>query len=281
MVYKELEGAGIPVFNELRRGLTALANVTKSGLYLQNPEKRSSEGLDMARFTMPELPLEDFRTLNEYKAKQLLAKVGFNSPKGYLVTTPEEVADATRRLNFPLVMKLQSHLLLHKSDNGLVKLNIQNENEAANSFYELIKKGVSLVSREQVQGVLVEEMVRAGIEVIVGARTDQVFGSTVMFGLGGIYVELFKDVSFRVAPVTVDEALNMVNDVAASAILEGFRGGPRYDVEGLADVIVRVSALIYKYHDQLREIEINPLMVLPKGQGVVVLDALVVGDQLR
>ncbi|OPY89477.1 MAG: succinyl-CoA synthetase subunit beta [Syntrophaceae bacterium PtaU1.Bin231] len=275
-LYVELGDAGIPVFRDLGRGLTALAHITSAAGYLANTRdftKEESPALEIPRFQPG-----DFDNLTEYETKKVLAQTGLRVPRGALVRTAGEVAASAEKIGFPLVMKLQSPKLLHKTEHGLVKLNVRTQEEAQQAFAEMMQKASALVTPSDVRGVLLEETVANGVEVIVGARLDGSFGPTVMFGLGGIYVELFKDVAFRLSPVTVDEALGMIREVRSSSMLTGFRGGFRYDVKALADAIVKISRIISRHGDLIRELEINPLMVLPEGKGVVAVDALVVGQ---
>jgi acetyltransferase len=274
-LYVELEEAGIPVFRELGRGLTALAHVTSASKFLTNARDFTKE--ETTTLEIPSFKPGDFDNLTEFETKGILARVGLRVPRGILVSVAGQVEKAAEKIGFPLVMKLQSPKLLHKTEHGLVKLNIRTKEESLQTFDEMIHKAYTLVDPSNVKGVLLEETVSNGTEVIIGARLDGSFGPTVMFGLGGIYVELFKDVAFRVAPVTPDEAIDMIREVRSSNLLMGFRGGIRYDVKALADAIVKISWIISRYGHLVRELEINPLLVLPEGKGVVAVDALVVG----
>ncbi|MCL2133906.1 MAG: acetate--CoA ligase family protein, partial [Bacteroidales bacterium] len=172
-------------------------------------------------------------------------------------------------------LKINSSDILHKTEAGGIKINLKNSEEVAAAYEEIIKN-VKNVHKGSYNKVLVQEMASGGNEVIVGAINDPQFGPTVMFGLGGIYVEVFKDVSFRSAPVSHSEALRMIDEIKSSTILKGLRGKEKSDLSALADTIVNFSLMITELKDDFMEIDVNPLIVFPEGKGVKVVDALFV-----
>lgn len=197
----------------------------------------------------------------EHDVKELLRGLGMAVPKGMFVPWGREIQSAAG-LSFPLVAKVVSPRITSKSDIGGIRLGIGSEDE--------LRRAVAELSRlEDVEGVLVEEMARPGFEVIVGGIMDNTFGPIVMFGSGGLFVELFRDVSFALAPVDREQAIWLMNETRGEKILKGFRGHPPLDIHALADVIVSVSEVIAT--GRIRTIDLNPVVLYPSG--ALVLDA--------
>jgi acyl-CoA synthetase (NDP forming) len=181
---------------------------------------------------------------------------------------------AAGTIGYPVVMKVSSPDLLHKSDAGLVRVGVGSAKEVRAAHDELLEKARRADRRATIEGVLVSEMVKGGVETVVGVAQDDLFGPVVMFGLGGVFVEVLKDVTFRVPPFDRNEARRMVEEVKGFPLLDGARGKPKADVKALVDVILKVQRLAVDLSDVVAELDINPLVVRPKG--VVALDALVV-----
>ena len=205
--------------------------------------------------------------LSEYDSKRLLAAYGIPVTQEQLVTKRGQAVKAAEAIGFPVVMKVSSPTILHKSDLGLVKVGVSSPKEVKDVFDELM-------AAESAEGVLVSEMVSDGVETVVGVAQDDLFGPTIMFGLGGVFVEVLKDVTFRVPPFDRDEARRMVEEVKGFPLLTGARGKPKADVKALVDVILKVQRLAIDLADVVAELDINPLVV--RSNGVVALDALVV-----
>lgn len=203
--------------------------------------------------------------------EDLLAACGIPTPEARLATTAEEAAVAGRQVGFPVVLKLVSPDILHKTDVGGVLLNIADE-EAARAGFETL---VGRAGAARITGVQVQKMITGGQEVIVGVKRDPTFGPLIMFGLGGIYVEVLRDVSFRLAPLTSADAEEMIEEVRSAKLLAGVRGARPADRAALVDAIVRVGRLAAD-HPEIAELDINPLLVLPEGQGVVAVDVRVI-----
>jgi acyl-CoA synthetase (NDP forming) len=215
------------------------------------------------------------RALDAVEARPLLAAYGIPAPAEALATTPDDAATFAAQIGFPVAMKLISPDILHKTEAGGVILNVADEQAACAAFRELVQRGQAAYPAARLRGVQIQKMVTGGQEVIVGVKRDPTFGPLVMFGLGGIYVEALADVSFRLAPLTAEDAGEMIDEVRSARLLSGLRGAPAGDRAALADAIVRVGQLAAD-HPQIAELDINPLLVLPEGQGVVAVDARII-----
>lgn len=212
----------------------------------------------------------------ERESKALLAHCGIPVAKGKAAADPEQALQAARDIGYPVVLKADAPRIRHKTEAGAVRLNITGDDELAAAF-EAVTTGARQHSPgAEIRGVLVEEMLPPGTEMIVGALRDPVFGPTVMVGLGGIFVEALEDVAFRVAPITRRDARDMLAELKGGRILQGLRGRPAADIDAVIDVLLKVSALAVDFQDEIAEIDINPLLVYPVGQGVRAADALVV-----
>jgi acetyltransferase len=214
--------------------------------------------------------------LSEYDSKTLLRAAGVAVPDEILVTDKAALEAAVTRAGFPLVMKIQSRDIPHKSEVGGVRVNIATKADAIAAYDALLDNARRHRPKADIQGVLVGPMARKGVEIIVGTLRDATFGPMIMVGLGGVTTELFKDVIYRPAPVSAEEAAAMLGDLKAAPLLNGFRGAAKADVPALAKLIAQVSQLAAQHAAQVSEIEINPVLVHPMGEGVTVVDALVV-----
>ena len=215
-------------------------------------------------------------TLSEHDSKSLLRDAGIALPDEMLVTEKSALDAAIARVGFPLVMKIQSRDIPHKSEVGGVRVNIATKGEAFAAYDALLESARQHRPDAGIQGVLVSPMAKKGVEIIVGTMLDATFGPMIMVGLGGITTELFKDVIYRPAPVSAEEASAMLGELKAAPLLNGFRGAAKADVPALAQLISQISQLAARYRDEISEIEINPVLVHPEGKGVTIVDALVV-----
>lgn len=206
--------------------------------------------------------------LSELESKQVLAAYGIPITRDVLVTSEKEAVRAAEALGFPVVLKASSRDLHHKSDAGLVAVGVMSAKRVRATYAAMMEQA------PDVDGVLVCEQVDGGVETVVGVAHDELFGPVVMFGLGGVFVEVLRDVTFRVPPFVRNEARRMVEEVQGYPLLRGARGRPKADVTALVDVIMKVQRLAVDLHADLAELDINPLAVLPKG--AVALDALAV-----
>ena len=168
-------------------------------------------------------------------------------------------------------MKIASLQIIHKSDAGGVKVNLTNDNEVKSAFKEIVKNAKKYNKKAVIKGVLVVEMVKGGKEMIIGSKLEPGFGSVIMLGMGGIYVEVLKDVTFRLAPVTDREAYDMISSIKTKKILEGVRGEKPSDIDKLAECIQRLSQLVTDFKE-IKELDMNPVLVMEKGKGCKILD---------
>ena len=212
---------------------------------------------------------------DEAQAMQLLREQGIRVVEQRLAASRDEAAAQARALGFPLVMKVLSPDIAHKTEVGGVVLNIADAAAAAAAYDDILRAVAAKAPGARIDGVLLAPMVRGGVECIVGVRRDPALGAVVMIGAGGVHAELLRDLSLRMAPVDHGQAHEMIGELRSARLLQGFRGTPAADRDALADVIVRVSRLALRAGDALDSMEINPLLVLPAGAGALALDAVV------
>ena len=215
-------------------------------------------------------------SFSESVSKELIAKCSVPIPSGGLAETVDQAVRIANQAGFPVVAKVDSPDILHKSDAGAVQVRIKNEKALRSAFERLMNNARKHCPQANIHGLLVERMVEDALEMIVGLKWSDKFGTMIMVGMGGVFVELLKDVSLRMAPVNREEAREMVSTLQTSRLLSGFRGEPERDVDALLDVIVKVSEIGASLGPDLVELDINPLFILSKGEGVVAGDALVV-----
>jgi acyl-CoA synthetase (NDP forming) len=218
--------------------------------------------------------VEPGAALSEWHSKQLLKAYGIKSSKDELVTSGAAAVRAASAIGYPVVMKVSSPDLLHKSDAGLVKVGITSAKEVRAAYDELLANAKRVDRRARIEGVLVSELVTGGVEMLLGVSRDELFGPVVTIGLGGIFVEVFGDVTFRVPPFDEDEVRRALRELTGYTLLEGARGRKPADVDALVDTIMKVQRLALDLAGAVRELDVNPLVVRPRG--TVALDALVV-----
>lgn len=204
--------------------------------------------------------------ITEESAKIILSEYGINVPEYSLVTNDSEATSKAKEIGFPIVAKIVSDQILHKTDVQGVKVGIKNEEEAKESFLDMYSR---LSKEYDVKGVLLEKMVPKGVELIVGLQNDPQFGPVIMLGLGGIYTELFKDISFRVLPITKEDAMEMFNDLKGNKILKGFRGAEPVDLNILSDAIVKIGNLGIDMAKYIDSVDFNPIIAYPQNYYVV------------
>jgi acetyltransferase len=213
--------------------------------------------------------------LGEIEAREVIEAYGMRLPQSHLARSPDEAAHLAATIGFPVVMKISSPDILHKSDIGGVKVGIA-DGDAARDAYELIEyRARKYRADATIWGVLVQEQVRKGREVLVGVSRDPQFGPLIAFGLGGIYVEVLQDVAFRLAPISRQEAAEQVRAIRTAALLRGVRGEPPADIAAAEEVLLRVSQLVTDF-PEIVEMDINPLVIHDQGQGATVLDARII-----
>jgi 4-hydroxybutyryl-CoA synthetase (ADP-forming) len=213
--------------------------------------------------------------LLEEEGYEVLQAYGFPTPQSILCTTEQEGIGAARQIGYPLVMKIVSPDIIHKSDAGGVKVGVKTDDELKSAFRTITENALKYKSDAKIKGVLVQEMVKSAKETILGASQDPTFGPVIMFGLGGIYVEVLKDVVFRVALIDEQEAINMVESIKTIKLLKGIRGEKPSDLKAIADSLQRLSQLVVDFQE-IKEFDINPLLVLEEGKGARVVDARII-----
>ncbi|HTB02713.1 MAG TPA: acetate--CoA ligase family protein [Bradyrhizobium sp.] len=264
-----------------KSGVVVLSGLTHAGVALRRMVERAKFKLappvDVAALEVRDLSAHlKSAVLSEADSKALLREAGLALPDEVLVTEKGGLDAAIARVGLPLVMKIQSPDIPHKSEVGGVRVNIATKGEVFLAYEALLDNARKHRPNAAIQGVLVGPMARKGVEIIIGTLQDATFGPMVMVGLGGITTELFRDVIYRPAPVSAEEASAMLAELKAAPLLNGFRGAAKADVAALSQLIAQVSVLAAVYREQIAEIEINPVLVHPQGQGVTVVDALVV-----
>ena len=214
------------------------------------------------------------RQLSEHAAKQLLRAYGIRVPREQLVTSAAAAVRAAGLVGYPVVMKASGERIAHKTELGLVKVGLTSASQVRDAYRELTD--IARYEDVALDGVLVCQMVEQGVEMVVGVAHDDLFGPTVTVGLGGVLVEVLRDTAVGVPPFGEEQARDMLAGLRGRALLDGVRGRPAADLDALVEVVLRVQRMALELGDQLAELDINPLMVLPQGQGAVALDALAV-----
>jgi acetyltransferase len=235
---------------------------------LEDQEKAS-------RIIREKLQDRDIYYMTEKEASELLKCYAFPLLKSRLARKASELAEILEEIKGPVAMKLDSPDILHKSDAGGVMLGIKTLAHAEKAFRKILRNARRYKKGAKINGVLVQEMAREGLECILGSTRDPRFGPVCMFGLGGIFVEVLKDVTFRLAPMWDTSAENMIRSIRAYRVLQGIRGKPASDIKAARLSILRLSALVSN-HPEIDELDINPLIIYPEGQGCVVADARIV-----
>ncbi len=265
---KLLAEQGVPVFSSPRRAATGLGMLARWKNRPQLSAGHLPEGLE------PRLAGYE-KELTEYEAKVLLASYGVPITRERLCRSLAESIGAAEEIGYPVAVKVMSPDILHKTEAGIVALQVRDEEELRNTYGRLLEKAVRANPGARIRGVLVQEMVSGGQECIVGVRRDPLFGPVVAVGLGGVFVEVLQDVSLRLAPVDRPVIMKMLRELKGAALLKGVRGKPPRDIEALASLVESVSRMALNEPDLL-ELDVNPVMVLEEGHGAVAVDALVI-----
>src|SRR5690606_23066478 len=210
-------------------------------------------------------------SIGDFEARAILEAYGFKIPQTELASTPEEAVEIAGRIGYPVVLKIASPDILHKTDVGGVRVGLQNAQDVRDAFELMVYRAERYVPGARIWGCTVQEMTPQGLEVLVGMNRDPQFGPLVTFALGGIYVEILKDATFRIAPFSRREAWQMLDEIRARALLDGVRGRPPVDKEAVVDTLMRVGQLVTDF-PEIVELDINPLMVFEKGQGAIAID---------
>lgn len=275
-------GPGVQILNEYavpnypvpERAVAALRAMMRYRTWLERPpQKIEPFDLDRARIakTLAQVRDEGRTTIGDAEAREILKASGIRIPKSALATTPEEAVAYSDQIGYPVAIKIASPDILHKTDIGGVKLGLRNAADVRDAFDLLLYRATRYMADARIWGCQVQEMVQGGREVIVGMNRDPQFGPLMMFGLGGIYVEALQDVAFRIAPMSRLEAREMIGEIRSHNVLRGVRGEKPSDIEGIVEVIVRVSQLVTEF-PEIVEMDINPLVAFEVGRGTIAID---------
>ena len=211
------------------------------------------------------------KNLLEEEGQEVLRAYGFPIPKSIPAKKDKDAIQAAKKVGYPVVMKIVSPQIIHKSDAGGVKVGLKNPKEVRKAFKEIIKNAKKYDKKAIINGVLIQEMVKGGKETIIGSKLESGFGPVVMFGMGGIYVEVLKDVTFRLAPITDSEADEMISSIKTNKLLQGVRGEKTSDTKKLSECLQRISQLVSDFKE-IKELDMNPVLVFEKGKGCKVVD---------
>jgi acyl-CoA synthetase (NDP forming) len=212
--------------------------------------------------------LEGRKALLETEAKTICEEYGIPVTRFKLANNEKEAAELAEELGFPVVLKIVSPDIIHKSDAGGVMVNLKNKVEVQAAYEKILENAKKYKAAAKITGVLVQEMAPQSTEVIVGAIKDSQFGQTLMFGLGGIFVELLKDVTFKIAPITLEDAQEMITEVKAYPLLKGYRNTPPADIDAIINILLNTSRLVMD-NQEIKELDLNPVMAYEKGAKTV------------
>lgn len=274
--YRILDDAQVPRYGSpvrCARGAGALWEYAKAKQRLN--QDMDEQPLRLNQPTAREVLAGRQHDLTEFESKRLLAQYGISVTRERLATSREEARQLAAEIGLPVAMKIQSSQIPHKTEAGGVRIGVSDADAVGEAFDEIMDNAARYAPEAVLDGVLVQEMLSGGTELIVGAINDPLFGPAVMVGFGGVFAEITRDVSFRLAPVTPAEAHRMIRELKGFAILDGARGRPKADVDALADLLVRVSAMAVDCASGFAELDLNPVFVSSVGQGVCAGDALI------
>ncbi len=265
----------VPNYNYPEHAVSSFSAMYKYNVWIKRPEKvyPHFEGLKNKVNDIFESVKEEKREhLRETEVYEMLNAYGFSQPRSLLARTSEESVAAAKGIGYPVVMKIVSPQVIHKSDIGGVKINVNTEKEVENAFFDITSRVKHVMPMAHINGVMIQEMISGGKEVIIGITRDTQFGHMIMFGFGGIYVEVLKDVSFRIVPLSKEDAHEMIRETKVFPLLRGVRGEAEADIEAIENSLLILSQMALDF-PQIIEAEINPLLVKKRGEGVVAIDA--------
>jgi acetyltransferase len=271
---------GVPAYGAPDLAVNAIASLREyarmKDLLAEEEEPVVTEGKTEALKVIEAARADGRDSLTEIEAKKVFSFYGLPTAATELAKSEEEAVQLAKKIGFPIVMKIVSPDILHKSDAGGVKVNIKDETSLREAYKTILKNSKTYKPDARIHGIAIQEMAPWGTEVILGSVNDATFGPTMMFGLGGIFVEVLKDVTFRVAPVPSGQAKRMLDEIRGAPILAGARGESPRDKVALADIICKYSSMIYDLRDEVGESDANPVLVYEEGKGVKVVDARII-----
>ena len=269
-----LANGDVPYYTYAEGSIRALKAMLRFADWIKTPEGNIAKfdvDKEKASKVFDKVKEEGRTNLLEEEGLEILSAYGFPLPKSILAKTEDEAVEAANKIGYPTVMKIASPQIVHKSDAGGVKVNLSSDKEVRDAFKVIVDNAKKYDSKAEIKGVLIVEMVKGGKEMIIGSKLEPGFGPVVMLGMGGIYVEILKDVTFRLAPFTDQEANDMISSIKTKKLLEGVRGEKPSDVGKLSECIQRLSQLVTDFRE-IKELDMNPVLVMEKGEGCKILD---------
>ncbi|HUU49003.1 MAG: CoA-binding protein [Nitrosopumilus sp.] len=264
----------VPYYTYAEGAIRTLAAMIKFAIWIKRPEGKITKfkvDKSKAKKIFDKVKKERRPNLLEEEGLEVLKAYGFPLPTSALAKTDTEAVKVANKIGYPVVMKIASPQIIHKSDAGGVKVNLTNDNEIKEAFETIIKNAKKYNKKAEIKGVLIVEMVKGGKEMIIGSKLEPGFGPVIMLGMGGIYVEVLKDVTFKIAPVTSKEADDMISEIKTQKLLQGVRGEKPSDISKLSECIQRLSQLVTDFKE-IKELDMNPVLVMDKGKGCRILD---------
>ncbi|HSB83415.1 MAG TPA: 4-hydroxybutyrate--CoA ligase [Nitrosarchaeum sp.] len=272
---REILAAGdVPYYTYAEGAIRALNAMLKFSNWIKSPEGRLPKfKVDKlkAKKIIDKVKKEKRPNLLEEEGQEVLKAYGLPLPKSALAKTEADAIKIAKQIGYPVVMKIASPQIIHKSDAGGVKVNLKNDSEITEAFKTIIANAKKYNKNAEIKGVLIVEMVKGGKELIIGSKLEPGFGPVIMLGMGGIYVEVLKDVTFKLAPVTDKEADHMITSIKTQKLLQGVRGEKPSDIAKLSECIQRLSQLVTDFKE-IKELDMNPVLVMEKGKGCKILD---------
>ncbi|MGB9711670.1 MAG: acetate--CoA ligase family protein [Dissulfurimicrobium hydrothermale] len=271
---KILEEGNIPNFITPERAVAVLKVMWDQKRWKDTPihiPKQATLDRDRIRAVIEKAKNEGRAELGEAEGREIVSACGLQIPTSRLCKNPQEAVESAEEIGYPVVMKIASPDILHKTDIGGVRLDIKDAREVRDAFDLITLRAQRYMPDAEIWGCLVQKQIKGDAEVIIGMNRDPQFGPLVMFGLGGIYVEILKDISFRIAPFSKEEALEMISEIRSAGLLYGARGTRRLDIDAIAETLLKVSGLVTEF-PEIVEMDINPLVVFEEGWGVMGLD---------
>jgi 4-hydroxybutyryl-CoA synthetase (ADP-forming) len=269
-----LANGDVPYYTYAEGSIRALKAMLRFVEWTKTPEGKITKfevDTQRAKQVFDKVKVEGRTNLLEEEGLEILGAYGFPLPKSTLAKTEDEAIEAANKIGYSVVMKIASPQIVHKSDAGGVKVNLTNDDEVRNAFKEIVENAKKYDSDAEIKGVLIVEMVKGGKEMIIGSKLEPGFGPVIMLGMGGIYVEILKDVTFRLAPLTDQESNDMIMSIKTKKLLDGVRGEKPSDVEKLSECIQRLSQLVTDF-SEIKELDMNPVLVMEKNNGCKILD---------
>ncbi|MFZ9005556.1 MAG: 4-hydroxybutyrate--CoA ligase [Nitrosopumilaceae archaeon] len=264
----------VPYYNYAEGAIRTLAAMIKFAIWVNTKEGTIAKfkvNKAKAKKIFDKVKKEKRPNLLEEEGQEVLKAYGLPLPTSALAKDEAEAVKIANKIGYPVVMKIASPQIIHKSDAGGVKVNLTNDKEVKDAFKKIVKNAKKYNKDAEIKGVLIVEMVKGGKEMIIGSKLEPGFGPVIMLGMGGIYVEVLKDVTFKLAPVTTREADDMISEIKTQKLLHGVRGEKPSDIEKLSECIQRLSQLVTDFKE-IKELDMNPVLVMDKGKGCKILD---------